>query len=153
DVFFQVEILGAGGLLRGLFAECLDEASTRLGEPALGQAARQYRDLAAKWTDLADTALPDAVAPFREVKRLLRERDRAYRAQGWEASTIIRETSEGLRRIEAGLAQDFPLTDEDARSLRADLRDRLWLIEAAERQAIDGLAGCLGLSVPAAAAR
>ena len=59
-----------GGHLRGLYAGFLDEAAGLLDAPTLTGAAAAYRQAAARWQEVADTALPADAEPFAEARRL-----------------------------------------------------------------------------------
>ncbi len=58
-----VETAGTGGgFFRSMYAEFLEEAAGPLGRPGLATLAGSYRELAAAWTTLAETAR-DAAGP------------------------------------------------------------------------------------------
>ena len=69
STYAGIEPVGTyGGHLRGLYADFLDEAGARLETPALVAAAAAYRDVAARWHDVAELALPLAVPEFAELR-------------------------------------------------------------------------------------
>ena len=146
--FHAVEANGTGGgALRPTFATFLDEAADVLGVPSLGDVADRYRRLGAAWTELADAALPDAVAPLGETRRLLREKERLTLERGAAAFDELRTVNERLRAIEGDAAEAFPLTDADAMDMLVSLRARLLEIAVEERAAAGMLQATLGETV------
>jgi len=61
SVYEGIEPIGMlGRNLRALYAEFLDEAAGLLDRPALAATARRFADVAGRWHDLAEAALPAA---------------------------------------------------------------------------------------------
>ena len=84
-----------GGHLRGLYADFLDEAAALLEEPALADAASGWRDAAARWQALADTALPPG-----RLRELLAEVHGTV-VEGGDASAAAAELCELRRSLDA----------------------------------------------------
>src|SRR5206468_8505409 len=75
DVFDSIETSGTGGgLYRPLYADFLAEAAEMTGESAFASLADVYRGVAARWTELAEAALPTDQADTNRTKKLLRKR-------------------------------------------------------------------------------
>ena len=72
SIYFWVETSGTGGgLYRSMQADFLDEAAPVVKSKSLPGLAERYRQLATRWTDFAEAALPDDVLLFRETKEWL----------------------------------------------------------------------------------
>ncbi len=124
-----------GGLMRPLYAAFFREAAAALDDDALLPLADEYADLGRKWSALADAALPDDVAPFREAKDLIARREELFLSQGPAATAEIKGIWTQLSALEQALSQDFPLTDAESADLRAALQERIREIYAGEQAA------------------
>lgn len=155
DLWRQVEGWSGGGALRGLYGEFLSQAGEALGVdgPAatgLREAAERYRRLAREWTALAAAALPGS-APAEggdglvRVRRLLEERDRIFRREGFHTREARR--LEGIDRRLEGLRERagvrFPLAPEEVEGLRGELSRRVAELHAREVEAVGVLARCM----------
>ncbi len=134
---------GAGGALRDLYADFLAEAAELSGHSGLEAAAASYRQLAASWSALADRALPDEVEPLARVKQLLARKQRLGAERGPEAADERRRAAAELRELSAETGESFPLTAEEAATLREELKERLVEIVSAEREAASELSEAL----------
>jgi hypothetical protein len=133
SVFEGIELTDAGGGgLRSLYAAFLDEAAPLVGLPALREVADRYRSLAARWTALAEAALPDRVTEFRQAKALLRRKQDRLLAEGEAAVEGVRSTTAEIQALHAQLNRAFPLDSLQTQVLFADLSDRLHALYAAE---------------------
>lgn len=128
-----------GGLMRPLYAEFFREASVALDDEALSPLAEMYTDLGRLWSDLADAALPDNVAPFRETKELLARREEAFLSQGPAATEEVKGIWTQLNVLEQAMSKDFPLTEAECATLRAELKERILDIYAKECAAQEAL--------------
>ena len=71
SIWEGLEPVGAtGGHLRGLYATFLDEAAALLRAPDLTACGDRFRDAAAAWHAVAETALPADVPEYRRVREL-----------------------------------------------------------------------------------
>ena len=131
------------GALRGLYAEFLDQAGDVVELPALALVAERYRALADMWSDLAEAALPDQVAPLHEAKTLLEERHRLLMAHGDEATAALQPLTERLAALRAEHNRAFPLDAAATAELFAVLQDKLMAIYDAETAAIAALGQAL----------
>ena len=132
-----------GGLSRPLFAEFLDEAAQALGSRTLGALGEQYADLG-RASELADTALPDDVAPMREAKELLARRSEHMHSDGPAATEEVRRAWWRLDELAKEAGAKFPLSDAAAADLRADLQRRVAALYDGEVRAHDALTKALG---------
>ncbi|HVJ79833.1 MAG TPA: hypothetical protein VNC50_02090, partial [Planctomycetia bacterium] len=123
-------------------AEFLTEAAGQLGAPALKSAGERYVALGRMWSDLADAALPDGVAPLAEGKRLLTSFTEMFHAD----APVDEKRAVWKRLGELGVlcAREFPLSPAQCGELRAGLADRVHAIHAAEARAREALVDCLG---------
>ncbi|MFN8469734.1 MAG: BtrH N-terminal domain-containing protein [Caldilineaceae bacterium] len=142
SLFEAIELQGAPGGLRGLYADFLLEAAAVIDNPHLGEPARHYAALAGQWHALAEEALPDAVPQFKRAKQLLRARHAVLR-RGGEAWRTTQPLTEELRSIRSACNLDFPLDDQEIADLFAALQTRLQAIYQAEVAAVQALNAAL----------
>lgn len=138
SLFDAIELGGAPGGLRSLYADFLTEAGPIIGNSRLSEPVEHYRKLAAQWSHLAEAALSDDVPLFRETKHLLRQRDRLVKQGGevWrESATLTAQIAE--KRREGNL--NFPLKDAEVMDYFATLQAHLKTIYTAEEAALNAL--------------
>jgi hypothetical protein len=139
-----VKLFGtAGGGLRTVYADFLEEAKEILNRSALGEAAGQYRQVAGLWRSFADAVLPDEIAPLQETKALLAQKYSLFLAQGTEADAELRRLNQQLQDMEMELNGRFPISDEAMHALFADMQSHLEQIYAAEKEALTTLSGAI----------
>jgi hypothetical protein len=146
SVYENVEPVGAaGGNLRGLYAEFLDEAAELLGDDGLRRAAGAYRDLAGRWHELAGLALPADREPFAEVRRLT---DRLHRlVERGDAGRQEAATAAGrLWAARDRWRSAFPAGDAEVDALLAALADQVAAVHDAETAALATLGRALRAS-------
>ncbi len=144
SLFEGVELSGQrGGGLRGLYADFLDEAAGVLGRPALSEVAVTYRALAGQWTALAEAALPDASEPFKETKRLLRQKHKLLMTEGQAGVAAAEPVTTALAQLGRQSSQNFPLEESAVNVLFADLGERLAGLFAAENEPLAQLQAAL----------
>ena len=134
----------AGGGLRGFYADFLDEAEAILNMPGLGEAATQYRQVAALWSSFAEAVLPDSIAPLKETKALLAQKYALFLAQGTGADAELRQLSQQLQDMEVELNGRFPISDQEMHALFANMQTHLEQIHDAEQGALAALAEAIG---------
>jgi hypothetical protein len=104
-----------GGHLRGLYADFLDEAAALLEEPELSDRAAGWREAAARWQALADTALPSG-----QLRVLLAEVHGTV-VEGGDASAPAAELWELRRSLDASApvetAELFPAMAEQLEAI------------------------------------
>jgi hypothetical protein len=142
SIFEAIALHDAPGGLRALYADFLTEAAPLVGGSGLEAVAAQYRDLGNLWDDFAEAALPGSVAPFREAKQRLRERNEVL-ARGGDAWRATGDLTARIGAIRSACNLDFPLNDAEVTDLFADLQARLRAIHASERKAIESLANVI----------
>lgn len=136
-VFFWLEIYNTpGGGMRDMYAGFLEEASQVLGQPALKEIAQQYRECARQWTALANAALPDSEAPFKEAKELMRQKKTLLETQGEAAIPEMRQIEIRLKEIRGEMREAFPLNPVQSQELLASLRTQILALHDAEQKAI-----------------
>jgi len=136
DAFDSIETAGTGGgLMRGMYADFLEEAAALLGSSTLRGAAQTYRDLAMQWTALAEACLPDRVKPFKQTKALLRKRNALLVEKGEKGGKQAAAVVAELQAIEAETAKAFPLDAAQTRDLLESLASRIASLHAAETEA------------------
>ncbi|HYI13841.1 MAG TPA: DUF4872 domain-containing protein, partial [Thermomicrobiales bacterium] len=141
-IYQSVEAGGNGsGMMRGMYADFLDEAATAAQRPELSEHAAAWRGVAGRWTDLANAALPDSAPPLAEARELLHRREQVFLERGADGLDELRTVDGRLTEIQAAMATDFPLDQAQSQALLNDLRGRLLEIYAAEVAAATALAG------------
>jgi len=128
-----------GGLLRPQVAAGLRDAADRLGDAPLAEVAARYDDLAAQWTELARSALPDDVPVLRRTRELQDRRARLYAEHGPDAADEIAATWVEQAAIKATMTDAFPLDEAATRSLLDGLASRVDAIHEDELAALETL--------------
>ena len=145
SIYEGVAIIGTGGDgLRGLYADFLAEAAPVIGKPALNDVTAAYRVLAAQWTDLAESALPDGVAPLAETRALLKQRDALLLAGGDAALAEMQPLTDQLSAMSRQYNRAFPMADADVDALFETLSGKLLAIYEAEVAAVKQLQAAVG---------
>lgn len=144
SVWEGVEPLGpAGGSLRGLYADFLDEAADLTGLDLRPCAAR-YREVAGAWHALAEEALPASVPVLGRIRELTAAVAESVTAEGDAGAEDAAATAAELWALRAE-ADAGPLLDADATAeLFARLGARLGEIARAEVAAHAALARAVG---------
>jgi hypothetical protein len=127
---------GGGDGLRAMYADFLTEASPVINTPRLKKIAGQYKKIAKMWANLADSALPEAVQPFKETKALLAKKYELLRTQGDAGLQEVAAVSKKLNDLTSTLNAQFPLSDHQINELFAALQGQLYDIHAAEEKAL-----------------
>jgi hypothetical protein len=135
--------VSADGAERGLYADFLLEAAQILKKPPLKEAAAKFRESHKLWLAFAEALLPDDIPLLGESKRLIQKKHDLFIEKGEAALPEIKQFHSRLNEILSQSERDFPLSNAQAADLRANLRDILLKIGAAERQAIDLLQGAI----------
>ena len=141
DVYDSIETAGTGGsLFRPMYAQFLDEAADLTGKKGLAACAKTYRQLAAQWSVLANTAMSDKVKSFKRTKELLRKRNASYQQQGPSAIKELEEIADELRNIEISQRKKLSLDDGQVANLLTELQGMIADLHDAELAAAQGLA-------------
>lgn len=122
-----------GGLVRPLFAETLREAAALLKRPALARLADDYATLGARWSELADAALPADVPLFAEARRLM-ARKAELTWSGADGAEDAAATWRALEALGARSKREFPLEAAESADLRGELQERVRAIHAEEER-------------------
>ena len=141
DLFDSIETAGTGGgLYRNLYADFLDEAAALCSRPALAALAEEYRHLARGWTELAQSALPDKIKPFKETRQLLVKKRDLFESKGAKADRQLAEIREKLQILGKNTRENFPLDHAESRDLLESLRERIIALHRTESAVAQQLA-------------
>jgi hypothetical protein len=132
-----VETAGTGGgFFRAMYAEFLEEAAGPLGRPELAELARDYRELAAAWTALAETATAaGGDGPLARGRALLDRRRRLVEERGAEAAAALAAVQAELTDLARDAAEPQPLDAATLSGLLAELRAQVLDLAQAEEGA------------------
>lgn len=145
DVFDSIETAGTGGgLYRGMYADFLGEASEILGKEDLKALAEQYRELAKKWTHLAESALPTSCKPLKQTRDLLRKKRKLLEDKGERGKKSFDQTVENLGQLEDEMHRELPLSCEESLAIREGMREQILELHDEESELADRLASCVG---------
>jgi hypothetical protein len=133
----------ADGAERGLYADFLLEAAQILKKPSIEEAAEKFRESCRRWLEFADALLPDDIPLLGESKKLIQRKYDLFIKNGESALQEIKQINSQLTELLLQSEKDFPLSNAEAASLRANLRDILLKISATEREGIDLLQSAL----------
>jgi hypothetical protein len=128
----------SGGHLRDLFADGLTEAAPLVDDARLEAHAESWRDIARRWREFADAALPEDVPEFGWMRGLT-TRVREGVAAGDAGQQAAAEAGAELWRLRAHYDAENHFTEPQLRSLFTDLAQRLRDIHAAEERAVTAL--------------
>jgi hypothetical protein len=132
-IYESIRLDGTEGFaLRKTYSDFLHEAASYLGNPALNAVAGQYLQLSNHWANLAESALPSAVADFDKVKNLLSQRYEAYRKNDLKA---LQKSVKSLHTLEGRINQTFPLDEAETGQLFERLGSQVKLIAELETSA------------------
>ena len=120
---------------RDVYADFLDEASLVLGNPALDEAAQQFRASGRAWHALANALLPDEAPAFKETRELMARRHKLFVDKGGAALPDIQRIDARLEAIKAGMSKKFPLSPGEVAAMRQSLRDRVMQLHGLEQEA------------------
>jgi hypothetical protein len=137
------QVGSSGGHLRDLFAGSLDEAAVALDNAVLGDAARAWRNVADRWEELADAAVPpdlNGAAEAVEAAETLHEAVMAGESGRLRAGAA----AESVWAIRDRYADAFPLPPDRIAAILEDLGDRLGAIYQAEIDALEMTAQAIG---------
>jgi hypothetical protein len=140
SVWEGVEPAGmTGGNLRALYADFLDEAGALLDTTALAGAATAFRDAAAGWHAVAETALPDSVPEFAAIRDLTAALQESIAAEGNEGQAEAASAAAQLWTLRATYDAEPPLDAAAVGELFAAMGKQLAEIHGIETAAIDEL--------------
>jgi hypothetical protein len=141
SIYEYVEHYGSGGgLCRPLFAEFLTEAADALHSKALSELAERYAALGREWSALAEAALPRGVPLFRATRDAIDRRSESLHAAA-PPDEIAAAWAE-LAALERQAGERFPLTDDQAAAMRAELQEHVRALHAGEVAAHEAMAAC-----------
>lgn len=121
---------------RGMYADFLDEAAIILQKPALREAAKQFRQAEAAWSELANMLLPNEVTVFKEARKLLDRKRALFMEQGSDGLSEIQALNTRLRALQSEAAANFPLSDTEVVAYRERLSEQVLRTHDVERDAV-----------------
>jgi hypothetical protein len=124
---------------RGLYAAFLEEAALLLDNPALNEAAGQFRAAASAWQELPGYLLPDAIEPFAESRDLMLRKHTLFLERGGAALEEIQAINSRLHKIHEAMKANFPLTQEEVVAFRERLAEKILAIHDVEAAAVQRL--------------
>ncbi len=124
----------AGGSLRPLYAEFLDEATALLGRPGLTEVAEHYRHAGDAWDDVGDATLPDGFEPLEQAVELSRRRREAVR-RGDDGDGAAADSAASLNAMAAEFEPGLQLTDREIDGLFESLAGAVETAHRAEMEA------------------
>jgi Domain of unknown function (DUF4872) len=129
-----------------MYADFLEEAAGPLDRPELAGLAGGYRELAAAWTTLAETALAaGGDGPLARAAPLLDRRRQLVEERGGAAADELAAVQAELDKLAHDIADPQPLDAAAVSALLAGLRQRVLDLARAEEEA----AAALRAAVPA----
>jgi hypothetical protein len=144
SIWEGVEPMGmAGGHLRGLYADFLDEAADLTGTPALYEVAARFRDIAADWHTLAETAVPASGPTFGRMRELTSTISESVFADGDTGAEDAAAAAGELWSLRAEHDRTCPLSDGEIESLFAAVGKQVTGLYEAELAAVRRLAAAL----------
>lgn len=137
-MFTWIQTFNSGdGAERALYADFLDEAAILLEKKSLKEAAKHFRLSHKKWLAFADVLLPSGVPALAEAKKLLYQKHHTFVENRDDALEEISKINSRLRKLEAEMADCFPLNKAQAADFRAELREHVLGIASIEKVAVE----------------
>ncbi len=124
---------------RGMYAGFLDEAALILANPALNDAAAQFRAAAGAWKKLPAILLPDDIQPFAESRELMLRKHTLFLQRGGAAQDDILAINARLGELREAMKTDFPLTQVEVEAFRERLAEQIMVIYDVEETAVHAL--------------
>jgi len=124
------------GALRSAYADFLEEAGSAINDPRLRNISLLYRDLADKWSDLAQAALPDSVHLFRDARLAAEKWNHIFTTKGQSSPRELEKAADNIKSIRRKVVEDFPLSDTEVLDILKDMSTRLHDIFHFEREAL-----------------
>ena len=135
---------GYGGHLRDLYADFLEQAAGIMENGRLREVAVSFRAIGEAWQTVAETALPDRVPAFAQ----LRERMVAVRQAMVDPAAVTEEEADAaaadLWTLRAELDRDFPLSDAQTSELFTKLAAVVEEVYTREVEAVGRLKAAIG---------
>lgn len=140
NTFLYIETAGTGrSAFRTMYAKFLEEASSVVDKPALGEAAEMFGESGKVWSEIANAALPDDWPALRRTRELLIEKNRLFEAQQPGALERMNQINAELDNLMKQAAEE--LQDKNPAPLLASLRQKIMECYAIEQKAFQILRG------------
>ena len=128
-----------GGAHRTAYAEFLEEASEVLNNSSLRKTAILYRELGQKWTNLANTALPNSIPLFKKAREAALEWNSIFISKGQTYLKEVQKASEKVNNIHVEIMEDYPLTKTEELTHLEEMSKKLLEIYQDEVKALNSL--------------
>ncbi|HET7767324.1 MAG TPA: BtrH N-terminal domain-containing protein [Chloroflexota bacterium] len=135
---------GYGGHLRDLYAEFLDQAAVLVENPRLHAVAESFRGVSESWHRVAETALPDTVAPFARLRDLTVAVRQAIVDPAAVTAAEADQAAADLWALREELDGEFPLGDAEVGELLAALSGAVEAVYTRETEAVAQLKEVVG---------
>lgn len=122
---------------RGLWSQSLAEISALAGLGVLEEECEAWDDVAKRWHNLAQAALPPETRRLAEVRQLLETQHARYQRDGLDAINLIVSTQVRMAIIAREFDAEFPLSEGEVADLLEDLGARLDDIAGLEQAAAE----------------
>lgn len=122
---------------RDLWSQSLAEVSALAGLGVLEEECEAWQDIANRWRNLAEAALPPEQRRLAEVRQLLETQHARYQRDGLDAINLIVSTQVRMGAIAREFDADFPLSEAEVADLLDDLGARLDDIAGLEQAAAE----------------
>jgi hypothetical protein len=133
SLYRWIEHGSAGTALgRSLWVAYLRELGEVRGFAGLADELEGWADIAQRWSNLAESALPQDVPRLQEARRLMESKYIAYRREGLDAARTIVATHSRLAAVATEMDAEFPLNQDGTLELLDDLSVRLEDLAALE---------------------
>ena len=133
-----------GGTLRGLYADFLTEAAEIVQNPALLEIADQYWAIEKLWLALGESALPEGVPIFSQVKALEKQKLSVLMEKGGQGLEEYSIFKSQISELQQGFNERFPMPDDAVNDLMSDLQKQLMAIYEMESGANRALNQAIG---------
>lgn len=131
------------GAERDTYADFLDEAAQALDRNALSDVAGGYRQSARAWEGLLNSLLPAGAPMLGVAREAIDRKTELFIESGAAQLDDIRACYQELESLKTEAEDAFPLNDAEIADLRADIRDQVLGVLAAEETAVMDLKAAL----------
>ena len=131
---------------RDSYANFLRQAADVLNEKQLREVAALYDQAGNAWQRLLDCLLPADAALLGEARAAIDRRTELFIESGAAQLDEIIACRERLEGLKTASESDFPLSEAEIADLRADIRDRVLSVQAAEEAAVMALKAAIAFA-------
>jgi hypothetical protein len=121
---------------RGSYADFMDEAAALLNNPALKEAAAQWRNAVGTWQKLHDALLPQNIVALQDLRALIDRDYMLFITQGNASLDERRQIKQRKQTTQAELVANFPMNGAEIAAWREHLRDQVLAVREVEAKAL-----------------